>query len=180
MNRPATVSDGGVIREGYNKELDEFRSAATDGKRWVAELQAKEQERSGIKSLKINYNRVFGYFIEVTKTHLASIPDDYIRKQTLVNSERFITPGLKEMESKILGSEDKSKALEVQLFEELRKFAGTFTPQIQLTAGRTCRNRRSLRPCGLRPALLLLPSESRGRRSAGNSGGAASRAGTAQ
>lgn len=97
---PATVSDGGVIREGYNKELDEFRSAATDGKRWVAELQAKEQERSGIKSLKINYNRVFGYFIEVTKTHLASIPDDYIRKQTLVNSERFITPGLKEMESK--------------------------------------------------------------------------------
>ena len=131
---PATVSDGGVIREGYNKELDEFRSAATDGKRWVAELQAKEQERSGIKSLKINYNRVFGYFIEVTKTHLASIPDDYIRKQTLVNSERFITPGLKEMESKILGSEDKSKALEIQLFEELRKFAGTFTPQIQLTA----------------------------------------------
>ena len=100
----------------------------------MAELQAKEQERSGIKSLKINYNRVFGYFIEVTKTHLASIPDDYIRKQTLVNSERFITPGLKEMESKILGSEDKSKALEVQLFEELRKFAGTFTPQIQLTA----------------------------------------------
>ncbi len=131
---PAAVGDGGVIREGYHAGLDELRSAATDGKKWVAELQAKEQERSGIKSLKINYNRVFGYFIEVTKTHLSSVPDDYIRKQTLVNCERFITPGLKEMESKILGSEEKSKALEVQLFEELRKYAETFTSRIQTTA----------------------------------------------
>lgn len=131
---PAAVADGGVIRAGYNSALDEFRAAATDGRKWVAELQAKEQERSGIKSLKVNYNRVFGYFIEITKSHLDSVPSDYVRKQTLVNSERFITPELKEMESKILGAEDKALALEAQLFAELRDYARTFTPQIQMTA----------------------------------------------
>ena len=131
---PAAVADGGVIRDGFNAELDAFRSAAKDGRTWVAGLQAKEQERTGIKTLKVNYNRVFGYFIEITKSHLGKVPEDYVRKQTLVNSERFITPELKEMESKILGAEDKALALEAQLFIELREFARTFTAQIQQTA----------------------------------------------
>ena len=131
---PASAADGGVIREGYNEELDTFRSAATDGRKWVASLQAKEQERTGIKTLKVNYNRVFGYFIEVTKSHLSLIPEDYIRKQTLVNCERFITPELKEMENKILDAQDKALALEIQLFDELRSYARDFTTQIQQTA----------------------------------------------
>lgn len=131
---PAIITDGGLIRQGYNEALDDLRSAATDGKKWVAELQTREQERSGIKSLKVNYNKIFGYYIEVTKSNIASVPQDYIRKQTLANCERYITPELKEMESKILGAEDKSKALEIQLFEEIRRFAGTFTAQIQITA----------------------------------------------
>lgn len=131
---PATISDGGIIRAGFNPALDELRAAATDGKNWVAALQSKEQERTGIKSLKVHFNKVFGYFIEITKSNLSLAPQDYIRKQTLANCERFITPELKEMESKILGAEDKGKALEQQLFEELRSFAASFTPQIQETA----------------------------------------------
>ncbi|MBO5724792.1 MAG: DNA mismatch repair protein MutS, partial [Lentisphaeria bacterium] len=132
---PLSVADGGVIREGYNEQLDLFRSASVDGRKWVAALQAKEQERTGIKSLKVNYNRVFGYYIEVTKAHLDAVPEDYVRKQTLVNSERFITPELKEMESRILGSDDKALALENQIFQQLREFAGSFTEQIQTTSG---------------------------------------------
>ncbi len=131
---PATANDGGVIREGCNAELDELRSAATEGRNWVARLQAKEQERTGIKNLKVHYNRVFGFYIEVTKANLENVPDDYIRKQTLVNCERFITPELKEMESKILGADDKAKALEIKLFEELRAYAAGFTREIQQNA----------------------------------------------
>ena len=128
---PATTTDGGMIRPGYNAELDELRSAATNGKQWVAKLQAEEQERTGIKSLKINYNKVFGYYIEVSKSNLAHVPENYIRKQTLANGERFVTPELKEMESKILGAEDKSKAIENQIFDELRAYAQSFTATIQ-------------------------------------------------
>jgi len=131
---PVSVADGGVIREGFSPELDSFRSAARDGRTWVAELQAKEQERTGIKTLKVNYNRVFGYFIEITKSHLARVPEDYVRKQTLVNAERFITPELKEMESRILGAEDKALALEAQLFADLREYARSFTEPIQQSA----------------------------------------------
>ncbi len=131
---PAVLTEGGLIRTGFDQTLDELRSASTDGKKWVAELQSREQERTGIKNLKIHYNKVFGYFIEVSKSNLAHIPQDYIRKQTLTNGERFITPELKEMESKILGAEDKSKALEQSIFEELRAFAETFTAQIQAAA----------------------------------------------
>ncbi|OGV35113.1 MAG: DNA mismatch repair protein MutS [Lentisphaerae bacterium GWF2_45_14] len=131
---PILLTDGGVIKEGFNKELDELRSAATEGKNWLAEIQAKEQERSGIKSLKIRFNKVFGYYIEISKSNLGNIPDDYIRKQTLVNAERFITPELKEIESKILGSEDKSKALEYEIFQELKNFSLEFTSRIQETA----------------------------------------------
>ena len=131
---PASATDGGVIREGCNSELDELRSAATEGRNWVAQLQAKEQERTGIKSLKVHYNRVFGFYIEVTKSNLESVPADYIRKQTLVNCERFITPELKEMESRILGADDKAKALEIKIFEELRQYAAGFTREIQQNA----------------------------------------------
>ena len=131
---PAVLTEGGLIRAGFCAELDELRNASTDGKKWVAELQAKEQERSGIKSLKVHYNKVFGYYIEVSKSNLEHVPEDYIRKQTLTNGERFITPELKEMESRILGAEDKSKALEQTIFEDLRTFAETFTVQIQTAA----------------------------------------------
>ena len=131
---PITLTDGGIIKAGYNEELDVFRSAATEGKNWLAELQAKEIERTGIKTLKIRYNKVFGYYIEISKAQAMNAPEDYMRKQTLVNAERFITPELKEIEGKILGAEDKSKALEYNLFQEIREFALSFTKDIQDTA----------------------------------------------
>ena len=131
---PALLSEGGVIRSGYSALLDELRAAATDGKGWLSQIQQREQERTGIKSLKVKFNSVFGYYIEVSKANLAAVPEDYVRKQTLVNAERFITPELKELESKILGAEEKARALEYQLFQELREFALGFTAGIQRTA----------------------------------------------
>ena len=131
---PLTISDGGIIRSGYHAGLDELRSAASEGKGWLADIQNREQERTGIKSLKVKYNSVFGYYIEVSKSNLALVPDDYVRKQTLVNAERFITPELKELESKILGAEEKAKALEVELFQQLRQMALEHTLEIQNTA----------------------------------------------
>ena len=132
---PLTLKEGGLIRKGYNPPLDELRAAAQDGKQWIAGLQAREIERTGIKSLKIRFNKVFGYFIEVTKANLAQVPDDYIRKQTIANGERFITPELKDCENKILGAEDKSIALEYELFQELRERIVQRTAAIQLAAG---------------------------------------------
>ncbi len=117
---PSTVSDGGVIKDGYNQELDELRYIARSGKEFIASLQQRERERTGIPSLKIDYNSVFGYYIEVTKAHLDKVPSDYMRKQTLVNAERFITPELKEYEEKIFTAEEKISALEAELFNELR------------------------------------------------------------
>ncbi len=131
---PLSLTDGGIICEGHCPELDELRQAAREGKSWLSQIQLKEQERTGIKSLKVRFNNVFGYFIEITKSHLSMAPADYIRKQTLVNAERFITPELKELEAKILGAEEKSKALEFQLFQELREYALQFTASIQETA----------------------------------------------
>ncbi len=131
---PTTTKDGGLIREGYNDLLDELHSAATEGKNWIADLQAKEQERTGIKSLKIRYNKVFGYYIEVSKANLDLVPEEYIRKQTLTNAERFITPALKEIEDKVLGSEEKSKALEYELFQGLREQAVAQTATVQAVA----------------------------------------------
>lgn len=128
---PLTLQDGGIIRDGYSELLDELRSAATEGKNWLSDIQRREQERTSIKSLKVKYNQVFGYYIEITKSNLNLIPDDYVRKQTLVNCERFITPELKELESKILGAEEKSKALEYQLFIELRDLTLPHTAAIQ-------------------------------------------------
>ncbi len=131
---PATITDGAMFRANYNPELDGLREAAGQGKNWIAALQAKEQERTGIKSLKVRFNRVFGYFIEVTKTNLELVPEDYLRKQTLANAERFITPELKELENQVLGAEEKSKALEHELFIGLRERAVAATAAIQATA----------------------------------------------
>ena len=133
-NPPVAISDGGIIREGVSAELDELRSASTEGKNWIAALQASEQEKTGIKNLKIKYNKVFGYHIEVSKANLHLVPEHYIRKQTIANGERFITPEIKEVENKILGAEDKAKALELKIFQELRDKAMAETERIQRTA----------------------------------------------
>ena len=117
---PMALRDGGVIREGYHAGVDELRKASTEGKGWIASLESKERGRTGIDSLKIRYNQVFGYYIEITKTHLSRVPPDYIRKQTLVNAERFMTPELKELEERVTGAELKLLALEQELFEQLR------------------------------------------------------------
>jgi DNA mismatch repair protein MutS len=116
---PMALRDGGLIREGFHAEVDELRKASTEGKGWIASLEAKERERTGIDSLKVRYNQVFGYYIEITKTHLSHIPSDYIRKQTLVNAERFMTPDLKELEERVTGAEMKLLGLEQLLFEQL-------------------------------------------------------------
>jgi DNA mismatch repair protein MutS len=118
---PATLADGGVIRAGYNGELDELRSLATNGKQWIVDLQKQERERTGIPSLKVGFNNVFGYYIEITNTHKEKIPDNFIRKQTLTNAERYITPELKEYEDKILHAEERTLALETSLFGEIRE-----------------------------------------------------------
>ena len=128
---PASTADGGLIRPGLNAELDELRDLTTHGKDWIAQLQATERERTGITNLKIAFNNVFGYYIEITKSHLTKIPDNYIRKQTLVNAERFITPELKEKEDKLLHAEDRMIALELELFNELRQKAGSFQTELQ-------------------------------------------------
>ncbi len=117
---PAKISEGGLIRDGYSEELDELRTIAQEGKDWVANLETEESERTDIPSLKVGFNKVFGYYIEVTNTHTDKVPEDYIRKQTLVDSERYVTPELKEMEEKILTAEEKIETLEQELFNELR------------------------------------------------------------
>ncbi len=131
---PLNLADGGVIRRGYNQELDELRDIAFSGKEWIAHLQQKERSRTGIPSLKVGFNNVFGYYIEVTHTHKNKIPPDYLRKQTLVNAERYITPELKEYEEKILHAEEKILILESDLFHELRKRAAERAAVIQRNA----------------------------------------------
>lgn len=133
-NPPAAVKEGGIIKKGYKKEIDELRIAAKEGKKWIADLEKKERERTGIKSLKVGFNKVFGYYIEVTKTNIKNVPDDYIRKQTLVNSERYITPELKEYESKILGAEEKLKEMEYTVFKEIRDTVSKEISRVQKTA----------------------------------------------
>jgi DNA mismatch repair protein MutS len=118
---PSHIKEGGFIRDGYNAELDELRALLRDSKNWLIDLENRERERTGIKSLKIGFNQVFGYYIEVTKANLNLVPPEYIRKQTLVNAERFITPELKEWENKILHAEENIKRIEENLFQELRK-----------------------------------------------------------
>lgn len=118
---PLVLKDGNIIKKGYNHEVDMFREASEKGQDWIRDLEAKEKERSGIKSLKIKYNRVFGYFIEVTKSYLSQVPVEYIRKQTLANAERYFTPELKEMENKILGSQEGLLRCETRIFQEIRE-----------------------------------------------------------
>ena len=131
---PANVKDGNIIRDGHSPELDELRSAARGGKDWIARLQEDERKRTGIDSLKIKFNNVFGYFIEITTSQLAKVPDDYTRKQTMSNAERYITPALKEMENKVLGAEERSKQLEYELFLGLRQQVVTHLRPLQETA----------------------------------------------
>ena len=131
---PLAVNDGGMIKPGHSPELDELRQAATAGKNWIAALQQKEIERTGIPSLKVRYNSVFGYYLEVTKSNLAKVPADYIRKQTVATGERFYTPELKEMEGKILGADEKAKALEYELFLKVRATVIAQSAGIQQTA----------------------------------------------
>jgi DNA mismatch repair protein MutS len=133
-NPPHSIREGGIIRQGVSQELDSIRDAATHGKQWIARLQESERSRTGIGSLKVGFNRVFGYYIEVSKANLSLVPADYIRKQTLVNGERFITPDLKEMESKILGAEERLGTLEYELFVELRKTVAAECVRIQKAA----------------------------------------------
>ncbi len=117
---PLSLKEGGIFRDEYDGDLDQLRQASRDGKNWISQLQEREIAATGIKSLKVRYNSVFGYFIEVTKSNLASVPANYTRKQTTVGGERFITPELKEMEAKILGSDERARQLEYQLFQKLR------------------------------------------------------------
>jgi DNA mismatch repair protein MutS len=128
---PALLKEGGMFRDGYDPRLDELRGASRSGKDWIAALQQQEIERTGIKSLKVRFNSVFGYFIEVSNSNLAAVPSDYTRKQTTVGGERFITPGLKEVESKILGADERAKALEYELFLRLRESLLEYLPQLQ-------------------------------------------------
>ncbi len=131
---PISVHDGGIIREGYFEEVDKLRRAKTDGKKWLAEIEAREREKTGIKNLRIKYNKVFGYYLEVTNSYRDLVPDYYTRKQTLTNAERYITPELKELEETILGAEDKLFQLEYELFKKLREKITAEVMRIQKTA----------------------------------------------
>ena len=131
---PISVRDGGILKEGYNEEVDRYRNAKTEGKTWLAELEAKEREKTGIKNLKIKYNKVFGYYLEVTNSYKDLVPDYFTRKQTLANAERYITPELKELEDMILGAEDKLVNLEYELFCEVRNRIPAEVVRIQRTA----------------------------------------------
>ncbi len=131
---PFVLKEGGIFRDGYDVDLDQLRQASRDGKNWITELQEREIASTGIKSLKVRFNSVFGYFIEITKSNLASVPANYTRKQTTVGGERFITPELKEMEAKILGADERARNLEYQLFQKLRDETLKEITSIQQTA----------------------------------------------
>src|SRR2546430_4390569 len=131
---PLSVKEGGLIRDGFDANLDELRNASREGKDWIAKLQLEEIERTGIASLKVRFNSFFGYYIEVTRATLGKVPPHYVRKQTIANGERFITPELKEMEGKILGAEERSVKLEYELFLRVRETVLAQLAVIQGTA----------------------------------------------
>ena len=133
-NPPFILREGGIIRDGYNQELDDLRSISRDGKGYIARIESREKERTGINSLKVRYNKVFGYYIEVTQANLSAIPADYIRKQTLVNAERFITPELKEYEATVLTAEERIRDIEYRLFQDLRERVAAESARIQKTS----------------------------------------------
>ena len=136
---PTTVREGGIIRKGYNSELDMLRGDMTDGTNFLADIEARERERTGIKTLKVKYNKVFGYYIEVTNSFLDKVPEDYIRKQTLTGAERFITEELKELEKRMLTAKDRSFQLEYELFDEIRKKTANELLRFQKTAAAIAR-----------------------------------------
>lgn len=136
---PMTLKDGGIIKLGFNKELDEYRDICNNAKNYIAEIENREREKTGIKNLKISYNRVFGYYLEVTKSYLELVPETYIRKQTLTNCERYITQELKDLEAKVLTANDKIIALETEIFNEVRKFIASKIDVIQKTASAIAR-----------------------------------------
>ena len=131
---PASLNEGGLIRSGYNSDLDEIREISKGGRTWVANLQKQERERTGISSLKVSFNKAFGYYIEVTNPNLNKVPDDYSRRQTLVGGERFITPELKEWESKILGADERAHELEYDLFQKVRDQVAGWVAQVQVAS----------------------------------------------
>ena len=131
---PLVLKEGGIFRDGFDRDLDDLRAGSREGKNWIAQLQEREIAETGIKSLKVRFNSVFGYFIEVTKSNLANVPERYVRKQTTVGGERFVTPELKEMESKILGADEKARQLEYQLFQTVREETLRELEPIQQTA----------------------------------------------
>ncbi|MDY4545968.1 MAG: DNA mismatch repair protein MutS, partial [Candidatus Choladocola sp.] len=131
---PISIREGNMIRDGYNEDVDRYRTAKTEGKSWLAEIETKERERTGIKNMKIKFNKVFGYYLEVTNSYKDLVPEDYIRKQTLTNAERYITPELKELEETILGAEEKLTALEYELFSQVRDHIASQVLRIQKTA----------------------------------------------
>src|SRR5207302_2824988 len=125
-----TAKEGGVIREGFKSDLDELRTITKEGKSWIAQFQAQEVTRTGISSLKVGFNQVFGYYIEITHANSGKVPSDYVRKQTLKNAERYITPDLKEYEEKVLGAQEKIYQLEYDLFQELRELVAAQTARL--------------------------------------------------
>ena len=131
---PVNLADGGTIRAGFNAELDELRDLSRNGRQYIAQIEARERTRTGIQSLKVRFNNVFGYYIEISNANLHLAPADYERKQTLVNAERFTTPELKDYERKVLDAEEKILALEKELFAEVRKFAAAHAQRIRATA----------------------------------------------
>ncbi|MEF9476093.1 MAG: DNA mismatch repair protein MutS [Candidatus Mariimomonas ferrooxydans] len=133
-NPPISLKEGGLIKKGFNSEIDKLREISGSGKNFIVSLQAGERERTGISSLKVGFNKVFGYYIEVTKPNLSQVPDDYIRKQTLVNAERFVTPELKEYEARIIGAEERIKGLEYEIFIGVRDDISKETERLQKTS----------------------------------------------
>lgn len=132
---PISVKEGGLIKLGYDEEIDKLKTATTQGKNWLIELEAREKEETGIKGLKVGFNKVFGYYIEVTKSNISQVPDRYIRKQTLTNGERYITEELKNLENQILGAEEKVVQLEYNAFVEVREKIERQICRVQKAAG---------------------------------------------
>lgn len=131
---PISMREGGMIKDGFSAEADELRRAKTEGKEWLAQLEERERNNTGIKNLKVKYNKVFGYYLEVTNSFKSMVPDNWVRKQTLTNSERYTTDELKHLEDVILGAEDKLNSLEYDLFSQVREHIATQVVRIQSTA----------------------------------------------
>ena len=151
---PVVITEGGIIREGYSSVLDDYREAQANGKQWILDIEIREREATGIKNLRVQYNKVFGYYIEVTKSFLNLVPERYIRKQTLTNAERFMTPELKEVEQKIIGAQEQSVRLELQLFNEIRDRIAERIDDIQ-------RNAEALKKLDVFQSLGTVASENR-------------------